>query len=430
MKYLMSFTVAILSGLLLFGQASNPNVESFEYVWKTVRDKHWDPQLGGVNWQAVHDEMRPRVEKAESVHETRAILTEMLGRLHQSHFGIIPGTAYAELGAGSSTLGGDGTVGLDVRVIHGEAVVTSVDSDSPAAKAGVLPGWIVKKVDANEIKPMISQYPHQAEEEGNLRDLTLRRAILLRFAGAVGESAHCAFLDDHDQPVYKNIVRAEPRGNLTTLGYLGPARVWFEARQFKAGERKIEYVAFNMFLDPANLMPEFGSAVESCLKCDGFIIDLRGNPGGLGAMATGMASWFIDKQSLLGTLYLRESALKFMINPRANTYAGPLAILVDHTTASTAEILAGGLQDLKRATVFGERTAAAALPSVIERLPNGDAFQFAIANYVSEGGKALEANGVVPDEVAPWTRGMLLEHRDSALQAAVEWIGHQKVSHE
>lgn len=424
----MRLLAALLFALLLFGQQSNPNIESFEYVWKTIRDKHWDPQLGGVDWQAVHDEFRPRVEKSESVHETRAILTEMLGRLHQSHFGIIPGTAYAELGAGSPTLGGEGTVGIDVRIIRGEAVISSVDPDSPAAKAGVLPGWIVRKVDANEIKPMISQYPHAGES--SLRDLTLRRAILLRFNGAVGESAHCSFLDERDQPVYKNIVRAEPRGNLTTLGYLGPARVWFEARQFKAGARKIEYVAFNLFLDPSNLMPEFGSAVESCLKCDGFILDLRGNPGGLGAMATGMASWFIEKQSLLGTLYLRESALKFVINPRANTYGGPLAILVDRTTASTAEILAGGLQDLKRATIFGEQTAAAALPSVIERLPNGDAFQFAIANYVSEGGKALEANGVVPDEPAPWTRGMLLDHRDPALQAAVEWIEHQKTVHE
>jgi carboxyl-terminal processing protease len=62
------------------------------------------------------------------------------------------------------------------------------------------------------------------------------------------------------------------------------------------------------------------------------------------------------------------------------------------------------------------------LPSIIERLPNGDGFQYAFANYVSESGAALEGNGVEPDvEVIP-TREALLAGRDPALEAAVEWI--------
>jgi len=50
-----------------------------------------------------------------------------------------------------------------------------------------------------------------------------------------------------------------------------------------------------MFLDPARLMNQFAEAVGSCAKCDGFVIDLRGNPGGIGVMAMGMAGWFIDQ---------------------------------------------------------------------------------------------------------------------------------------
>jgi carboxyl-terminal processing protease len=117
--------------------------------------------------------------------------------------------------------------------------------------------------------------------------------------------------------------------------------------------------------------------------------------------------------------------LHFVINPRLDTFDGPLAILVDGLSISTSEILAGGLQDLKRARIFGTNTAGAALPSQVEKLPNGDAFQYAVADYVSFGGKRLEGAGVKPDvEVRP-DRKMLLAGKDAILEAAVRWISEQ-----
>src|SRR5260370_37868922 len=137
-------------------------------------------------------------------------------------------------------------------------------------------------------------------------------------------------------------------------------------------------------------------------------------------MAMGMAGWFIDQShQRLGTLYMRDTTLKFVINPRLNTFSGPLAILVDGASASTSEILAGGMKDLGRARIFGTRTAAAALPSVFEMLPNGDGFQYAIANYLSEGGKPLEGLGVTPDVETPLTREALLAGQDPALRSAL-----------
>src|ERR1700730_13674492 len=187
------------------------------------------------------------------------------------------------------------------------------------------------------------------------------------------------------------------------------------------------YARFNMFLDPPRIMGAFGDAVQSCTPCDGFIVDLRGNPGGLGAMAMDMGGWFIDTPGQrLGTLYMRETSLNFVVNPRASVFTGPVAILVDGASASTSEIFAGGLTDLKRARIFGTRTAAAALPSIIEKLPNGDGFQFAIANYLSEGGKPLEGLGVIPDVEAPPTREALPQGKDPAQDAAVHWIESQR----
>lgn len=87
------------------------NIESFEYIWKTVRDKHWDPKLNGVDWQALHDELRPQVEKADSMEKARSVMAEMLDRLKQSHFGIIPAEAYGQMQLGQGSQ--DGSTGLE-----------------------------------------------------------------------------------------------------------------------------------------------------------------------------------------------------------------------------------------------------------------------------------------------------------------------------
>ena len=103
-----------------------------------------------------------------------------------------------------------------------------------------------------------------------------------------------------------------------------------------------------------------------------------------------------------------------------------MAILADGLSASAAEFFAGGLQDLERACIVGSRTAGAALPSMVEKLPNGDGFQYVFANYVSAGGEVLEGAGVRPDiEVKP-TRAALLDGRDLMLEAAIAWIREQK----
>ena len=77
---------------------------------------------------------------------------------------------------------------------------------------------------------------------------------------------------------------------------------------------------------------------------------------------------------------------------------------------------------MKRAHIYGTRTAGAALPSFIEKLPNGDGFQTAAADYISEGGKTLEGVGVTPDVMAPPVRELLLAGRDAAIESALHWI--------
>jgi carboxyl-terminal processing protease len=396
------------------------NIQSFEYVWTAIRDKHWQTNPGGLDWQAIHDEFRPKMEAADGMDAARAVLNGMLGGLHQTHFNIVPSDLYSNVDAAH---GGDTTTGVDVRVLGAQVLVTSVEPDSSAFAQGVRPGWEIVKIASKDMAPIVAKL-NETYAGSSLRDLMLRRAILGRLEGAAGV-AQVEFVDGAGKRMSKTLAPGPQKGDRVQFGYLTPMQVWFKSSRVGGGN--IGYFAFNVFLDAQRLMTAFGNAVQSCEKCEGFIVDLRGNPGGIGIMAMGMAGWFIAQpDQKLGTLYMRDTTLKFVVNPRINPFGGPLAILVDGTSASTSEIMAEGLKDLGRARIFGTRTAAAALPSVFEKLPNGDGFQYAIANYISEGGKPLEGLGVTPDVETPLTREALLAGKDPALDAAVGWIEGQK----
>lgn len=398
------------------------NLESFEFIWSTIRDQNWDPTFGGVNWTAVHDEFRPRIERATTMPETRSLMGQMLGRLGKSHFAIIPADIYGDLGSHEEA-GGSATAGLDVRVLESRAIVTSVEEDSPAAAHGVHPGWEILNIDGKELAPRLEKVA-ELYHGMTTRELYMARTVLAKLAGEEGSLARVEFRDGSGARVSKEIERIHPQGSLAKFGYLPPSYVWIKSRKL-AGD--LGYVAFNLFLDPARLMPQFGDAVHSWAQCAGIVIDLRGNPGGLGIMAMGMAGWFIDKpDQKLGTMYTRQAPVKFAVNPRPPVYRGALAILVDASSASTSEVFAGGMKDLGRARIFGTRTAGAALPSAIDLLPNGDALQHALADYISEGGRTLEGVGVIPDVEVKLTREALLAGRDAVLEAAIEWIRTRK----
>ena len=393
------------------------NLDSFEKVWTTVRDHHWEKNPGGLDWQAIHTEYRPKIEQADSMDAARGVMRDMLARLHQTHFGIIPATVYNDVDFAA----GEGSPGLDLRVIDGQAVITRVDPGSPAEKAGVRLGWAIVSVNEKELAPVIEKL----KADSTMHELMLERSVLARLTGPVGGKLHVVFLDAANQNVPLDLPLAGPRGLPAKFGNLPPQHVWFESR--KIGNA--EYVAFNMFLDLPRIMANFGDAVNSCLQCDGLIIDLRGNPGGIGGMAMGMAGFLVDKSDQkLGTMLMRDVKMNFAVNPRVPVFKGPVAILMDGSSASTSEIFAGGLKDLGRAEVFGTRSAAAALPSIIEKLPNGDGFQYAMANYISDGGKPLEGNGVIPDVEVKLTRQALLNGHDPVVDAALQWIGRQKGS--
>lgn len=408
------------------------NVASFDHVWETVRDRHWDPDLGGLDWQAVRLELRPRVESAESMEAARDVMREALARLKQSHFAIISGEAYSQVADagvgepadtpgkkdGPGATGSDARSGMELRVVDGVALVTRVEPGSGADRAGVRPGWIVESIRGRPTDRAIAAMSEQLK--GPEVTAMIVRGFEGMTSGADGSVVSVGFLDGEDQPVIKQITLDPPPGDPVRFGHLPPVHVEFVSTRL-AGN--IGYIRFNYFLDPGRVMPRFASAMESFASAQGVIVDLRGNPGGIGFMANGMSGFFVDKEGLkLGEMRTRDTTINFVIFPRVEVYGGPVAILVDELSYSTSEIMAGGLQDIGRARIFGSRTGGGALPSTIEKLPNGDGFQFAMANYVSASGRVLEGEGVVPDEEVRIDRATLLRGLDPAVEAASAWI--------
>jgi carboxyl-terminal processing protease len=318
---------------------------------------------------------------------------------------------------------GQGECGFRIRVIDGHAVVVKVIPDSPAEKAGVQTGWELLAARDSELRSFIEKL--EAEYTGSLTlGSKLSVAVRGKLRGEIGDELPLRFLDGEGTERVLSLRLEEPRGHKAVFSNLPPA--WIDIRTERlAGD--IGYISLNIFMDPTFTMGEFNKAMSSFGDCRGVILDLRGNGGGIAGMAPGLAGWFLQESNQsLGEMMTRDSHLNLLVRPRLNGYRGSLAVLVDELSASTSEFLAAGLQDLGRAQVFGSRSAGAALVANMIRLPNGDGFEYAFADYESTGGWRIEGNGVVPDVEIPYSRATLLEDEDAALDAAIAWINQSR----
>jgi carboxyl-terminal processing protease len=246
-------------------------------------------------------------------------------------------------------------------------------------------------------------------------------------AGAEGDTVTVQFRDERNQPRPLKLTYGPVPGSIVKMGNLPPLPAHLTWQRVQRDGRTVGIIRFNIWMPV--LAAQFDAAIDSLRTSDAIVLDIRGNVGGIGGMSMGFAGHFLDSAYAIGTMKQRGSTLNFVANPRrvdtraqpVTPFSGPLAIVVDAVSVSTSEIFAGGLQGVRRATVFGTQTAGQALPSVPERLPNGDILYHAIADFIGPTGKPVEGDGVVPDRVIPLSRRALLDGHDAALEAALTW---------
>ena len=408
----------------------NIHLETFDEAWRIIAETHWDPEFMGVDWEAVRQELRPRAAEAASVVDLRGVIREMLSRLGQSHFALWPGDAVGNIRASDGDVAGGsgGDPGFEVVLVGDQFVVSVVDPKGPAAEVGVATGWMLQRAGSYEIGNGAVLKLEDVDE--HMLRVEAQLAMRRRLSGSPGSTIRFGFLDENDKSRLVEIEVARPAGELSQFGNLPPTFAALESEVLQSDSNiEVGVITFNVWLPVISRL--FDEAIDQMRHADGIVLDLRGNPGGLGGMVMGIGGHFVDENLSLGTMRTRESSLQFITNPRridtsgslVEPYAGPLAILMDNTSASTSEVFAGGLQAIGRARIFGQRSMGAVLPSLIDELPNGDVLQHAFADFViSETGVRLEGRGVIPDEVVDVTRSDLLDGYDLVLEAAIEWI--------
>ena len=404
------------------GPAKTPaevRLEAFEIVWTTVKEKHFDPTFGGVDWDRVRQKYRPRLDAITTDEQFYDLLQQMLGELRQSHFNIYPPGTFFEEDTNEQA-----GVGLDLRILDGQAVITHVEPDSAAARAGLRPGFILLQIEDTPVEHIKKRFASSREPDAR-RTFRLVRALRDRLRGRAATSVRLLYLDQQDRQREAVLVRQPLKGETSPpLGNFPPQYTEFEARRVAGG---IGYIRFNVFVVP--LMEKIRAAIREMSDAPGLIFDLRGNPGGIGGMAPGIAGWLETRQLSLGRMNMRTGYQNFVVFPQPNPYTGPVVILIDSSSGSTTEIFAAGLQEIGRAVVIGERSLGAALPSIFQRLPTGALFQYAIADFITPRGTRLEGRGVIPDIEIRLTRRALLEGRDPALDAAIAYLQkHRKSS--
>ena len=405
--------------------AAELRLATFDTAWHRIHVTHFDTTFNGVDWLALRAALRPRAAASRCTAELRAVIADMLRRLGQSHFALVPRESAEELERpGRTATDRPGTLGLELRVLADSLVVSRVAPEGPAAAAGVRPGWVLLAADSIVLAERLRGIPAALPERQRLvRGLA---AIAEALEGEVGEAARLRFADGAGRTVEVTIRRRPAAGIPVTFGNLPTFYTSFERQDADGG--RIGIVRFNAWMPP--MLPALDSAIERFRGRNGIVVDLRGNPGGVAGLMMGASGHFLETRQSLGTMKSRDGELRFRANPRlvspsgarVRPFAGPVVILVDEMTGSTSEAFAAGMRAIGRVRVVGRPTAGAVLPAVMERLPNGDLLYHAIADFVSPDGTRLEGRGVIPDDDVPLTRAALLEGRDPQMEAALEWI--------
>ena len=410
-------------------------VATFDSLWSKVRNTYVDTVFVSTEWMRMRDSLRPRAELVTTRRELDQLLADALHHIHDSHFYIIPARV-ATPESSTSKSGGRGTTGLAVRVAQERVVAWRVEQGSAAWNSGMRAGYAVNTIEGRNTDSAMKHVRALPAEAQPLELANMLHGFNGMLNPAVGDTVLVSASAPDGKAIRYSLIATQGEGTVSQFGNLPPIAglVNVERIPSKTPNGCVGLIAFNIWL-PA-LVPEIERAVDSVRTCDGVVIDLRGNPGGVGAMVMGFGGYFVDSTRSLGTMRSRQVSLNFVINPRTSRsdgrsvppFNGPLAILVDPMSASTSEIFAAGMQRIGRARVFGEPSARAALPALMERLPSGDVFVHAVADFTDPKGKRIEGAGAVPDEIVPLTVPDLLAGKDAPLEAAVRWIASEKKS--
>ena len=275
-------------------------------------------------------------------------------------------------------------IGIEMGMEEGLVKVVSPIEGSPAFRAGLKPGDLITRIDDTPVK-----------------GLTVDQAVK-KMRGEPGTKVVLTvFRKSESRSFPVNIVREEIRMQSVRASMPAPGYGWVRVAQFQ--DRTVE---------------DFVRKVNDLYKQDpnlkGLVLDLRNDPGGLLDGAVAISAAFLPADTVVVTTngQIAESRATFRANPDYYARRGggdplkslpaalktvPLVVLVNEGSASASEIVAGALQDQKRATIMGAQTFGKGSVQTVRPLPGDTALKITTARYYTPSGRSIQAKGIVPD---------------------------------
>lgn len=368
------------AGLLAFAtvlnKTSNASTIAFRESPKAVLDEAWqivnqtyvDGNFNHVNWQQVRQQLLSR--SYSNREEAYAALKAALKQLNDPYTRFLNPTEFQALN--SEDINGE-LIGVGLQLESDQQTkairIVKVLDGSPAAKAGIKLGDSILAINGKRTQGMaIEQATKLIRGQANTNvQFLLSRANRSPFSLAVTRQ-------QIQLPVVYSALRQQ-------------------------NNQRIGYIRLDEFSGHA--AEQMRQAIQTLNRqhVDRFVLDLRGNPGGLLDQETAIARMWLDQGAIVKIVDREGTAEQVQANHTALTDR-PLAVLVDGGSASASEILTGALKDNHRATVIGTQTFGKALVQSVNPLSDGSGVNVTIAHYFTPSGLDINHRGITPDVIS------------------------------
>jgi carboxyl-terminal processing protease len=286
------------------------------------------------------------------------------------------------------TEGQFGGLGIEVTMESGFVKVVAPIEDTPAARSGLKSGDLIIRLDDKAVKGM-----------------TLNEAVRM-MRGRPGTDITLTVVREGSKPFKATLTRAVIKIQSVKQKLLEPGYGYVRITQFQSATEKGLTDAVRK-LEAQNKGP---------LK--GAVLDLRNNPGGVLNAALGVSDAFLENGIIVTTDGRGADAKsKHMARPGDIMHGAPIVVLVNGGSASASEIVAGALQDHKRAVIMGTKTFGKGSVQTIVPLTNGSALKLTTARYFTPNGRSIQATGIVPDITVEEAKVTKSEQQDRLREA-------------
>lgn len=355
--------------------------EIVDEVWQIINYQYVDTTFNKLDWQNIRQEYleRPYKDKEEAYEAVR----EMLEKLGDPYTRFMDPEEFNNMQIDTS---GELT-GVGIQIAQDEEtdrlMVIAPIEDTPAFEAGILAKDIIIKIDGVDTKGM-----------------EVNDAVEL-IRGKPGSKVTLTIQRQQGETDYE-LVRAKIK--------IHPVKASLENTQIG----KVGYIRLTQF--SAQASQEMRDTLEDLetKNVDGYVLDLRSNPGGLLYASIDIARMWLQEGTIVSTVDRQgESDRKWASNNAITDK--PLVVLIDGGSASASEILSGALQDNKRAFLIGTQTFGKGLVQSVRPLGDGSGLAVTIAKYLTPSGRDINKEGIPPDyvvEIEEAERKKLQSERD------------------